>query len=52
MTYQEVAEQLRELIRKHKVQLSWDESPISLEELIIARDGVQILEKIDEVLER
>lgn len=50
MTTKEALEQLRELIKKHKIELSWDSAPVSFEELIIARDGPEVFKKIDEAL--
>lgn len=46
MTAEEALKQLRELIKKHKVELHWTEPPISLEEIIVAREGNELLEQI------
>lgn len=51
MTKQEALKELRNLIKKHNVVLSWDSSPISFEELIIARDGPEIIKEIDKAIE-
>ncbi|AIX12087.1 hypothetical protein ACQ46_gp116 [Citrobacter phage Moon] len=50
MTEQEAWQELRALLKKHKVELHLSEPPVSLEEIINIREGHEVLQKIDEVL--
>ncbi|BBC78168.1 Hypothetical protein KNT65_gp120 [Escherichia phage EcS1] len=51
-TKQEALEALRSLLKEHFVQLGCGEKEISLEELIIARDGNDSLNEIYEIIDR
>lgn len=51
MTHKEALESLRALIKKHDIILGWGEKPTTLEELIIARDGPELLNEIDKAIE-
>lgn len=45
MTAQEAWQELRALLKKHKVELHWSTPLVSLEEIINAREGHEVLKK-------
>lgn len=52
MTKQEALEELRDMIERNSVVLGWSEKPITLEELIRAREGNERLDEIYELIDR
>ena len=52
MTRQEALEELRSMIQRNTVVLGWGEKPTTLEELIRAREGNEVIDEIYEVIDR
>lgn len=52
MTAQEALIELREMIQRNTVELSWDSRPFSFESLIRAREGDKVLDQIYEVIDQ